>query len=95
MEFARQTNTLVIAEGVETLREARALYSLGVTLMQGYYFARPAFERLPDVPDELYGTVQRRGRRTYPESFLSEATGASLRQIMRQAVISTNPSYRS
>lgn len=40
----------VIAEGVETQQEARWFADHGVTLMQGYYFAKPAFEAL--VPPE-------------------------------------------
>jgi len=57
VDFARVTGTLVVAEGVETLQEARALYQLGVTHMQGYYFARPGFESLPQVPDVLFRAV--------------------------------------
>lgn len=33
-----------VAEGIETVDEARTLRDLGVTLMQGYLFAKPAFE---------------------------------------------------
>lgn len=39
---------LPIAEGIETEGEMRAVVSLGITCMQGYLFARPAFERLPE-----------------------------------------------
>ena len=39
----------VVAEGAETEAEVTALRDLGVTLIQGYYFARPAFEALPAV----------------------------------------------
>ncbi|RFF31532.1 EAL domain-containing protein [Wenzhouxiangella sediminis] len=38
-----------IAEGVETPEEYEALKSMGVSLFQGYLFARPAFEALPEV----------------------------------------------
>lgn len=38
---------LPIAEGVETLGEYMTLRDLGVDLFQGYLFARPAFEALP------------------------------------------------
>lgn len=55
--FAVQTNTLIIAEGVETLEEAHVLLQLGVTHMQGYYFARPAFEALPLVAPELFDAL--------------------------------------
>ena len=40
----------VIAEGVETYEELTTLQSFGVELIQGYYFCRPQFEALADVP---------------------------------------------
>jgi EAL domain-containing protein (putative c-di-GMP-specific phosphodiesterase class I) len=39
----------IIAEGIEEVDEARALRDLGVRLFQGYCFARPETERLPQV----------------------------------------------
>lgn len=39
----------VIAEGVETRQELKALRSLGVRLFQGYLFARPGIAMLPSV----------------------------------------------
>jgi EAL domain-containing protein (putative c-di-GMP-specific phosphodiesterase class I) len=57
LNFAQETGVLVIAEGIETLAEARALAVLGVTHMQGYYFARPGFETLPEVPEELFSRI--------------------------------------
>ncbi len=45
--MCRDLGIQVIAEGVETLGEYAALYEMGVTLFQGYLFARPAFESLP------------------------------------------------
>jgi EAL domain-containing protein (putative c-di-GMP-specific phosphodiesterase class I) len=39
----------VVAEGVETSGELAALRDLGVRYFQGFLFARPAFERLPEV----------------------------------------------
>jgi len=40
----------VIAEGVETEAEHRALRDLGATMFQGFLFGRPAFMALPPVP---------------------------------------------
>ena len=38
-----------VAEGVETRAELDALRALGVRLVQGYLFARPGFESLPEI----------------------------------------------
>ena len=37
----------LVAEGIETAQEYRALRDLGVDLLQGYLFAKPAVEALP------------------------------------------------
>ncbi len=39
--FARSSQSLVIAEGVERQEEVAALLDLGIFLLQGYYFGRP------------------------------------------------------
>jgi diguanylate cyclase (GGDEF)-like protein len=45
-----------VAEGVETAEQADALYRLGYTLLQGYYFSRPVAE--PDLrPQRVIETV--------------------------------------
>lgn len=50
VELAAELPCITIAEGVETLEEARYLAGAGITLQQGYLFAHPGFENLP-VPD--------------------------------------------
>lgn len=42
LEFCSEEGTHAVAEGVETFEEYQALGALGVKLMQGYFFARPA-----------------------------------------------------
>jgi EAL domain-containing protein (putative c-di-GMP-specific phosphodiesterase class I) len=48
-ELCREMNISVVAEGVETIEEAVTLRDLGVRLFQGYLFAKPAVEALPEV----------------------------------------------
>jgi EAL domain-containing protein (putative c-di-GMP-specific phosphodiesterase class I) len=50
----------VVAEGIETPIECLALQDEGIALFQGYLFARPAFEQLPEVADEVWPQVARR-----------------------------------
>jgi EAL domain-containing protein (putative c-di-GMP-specific phosphodiesterase class I) len=47
--LCRDLGILVIAEGVETADESATLVDLGLTLQQGFFFARPGFESLPAV----------------------------------------------
>lgn len=46
--MAEQLGSRIIAEGVETLEEYRWLRGRGISLFQGYLFARPGFEELPE-----------------------------------------------
>ncbi len=43
--FADATNATLIAEGVETAPEAKALVDCGTHLLQGYFFGRPTLEK--------------------------------------------------
>jgi EAL domain-containing protein (putative c-di-GMP-specific phosphodiesterase class I) len=47
--IARELSILVLAEGIETESEFLVLKAAGVRLFQGYWFAKPAFEQLPEV----------------------------------------------
>lgn len=51
--LARQLDVAVIAEGIEAETEMRILQATGINLFQGYFFARPAVEKLPDVQVSL------------------------------------------
>lgn len=44
----------IVAEGVETVDEFHWLQDAGVRIFQGFYFARPAFEALPDVANSVF-----------------------------------------
>lgn len=50
--MCRELDTLLIAEGIETAAEAATLRDLGVRYHQGYWYARPALERLPQLRSE-------------------------------------------
>jgi hypothetical protein len=73
VRMARDLSLPIVAEGVETVDQARFLASIGCTLVQGYYFYRPMpvadFERLlaqhpvkayANTPNSFSDTVLRR-----------------------------------
>lgn len=54
MQTCRELSIEVIAEGVESYGEWRALDDLGIELIQGYYFAKPAFESLTNIQPDIF-----------------------------------------
>jgi EAL domain-containing protein (putative c-di-GMP-specific phosphodiesterase class I) len=53
-EICRRLSIEIVAEGVENANEYHWLSEAGVSMFQGYYFAKPAFEALPDVANRVY-----------------------------------------
>jgi EAL domain-containing protein (putative c-di-GMP-specific phosphodiesterase class I) len=53
-QICKRLSIEIVAEGVETASEYRWLSEAGINMFQGYYFARPAFEALPDVSSKVY-----------------------------------------
>ncbi len=55
LQVCRDLGIELIAEGIETADEFHWFFDEGVSLFQGYYFARPGFELLPplQVPESL------------------------------------------
>ena len=49
LDMAKELKIEVLAEGVEEYEEAVYFCQRGVRLMQGYYFAKPGYESLPEV----------------------------------------------
>ena len=50
IQICRDLDIAIVAEGIERKAEMEALCELGIFTMQGYWFARPAFEALPHWP---------------------------------------------
>lgn len=58
MHMTRALDIAVLAEGVETQAEFLVLKEAGVTLFQGYWFAKPGFEMLPGLAPEAQRALQ-------------------------------------
>lgn len=60
ISICKELDIKVIAEGIESKEECLTLADEGVTLFQSYFFARPSFELLPIIPDEVWPLVKTR-----------------------------------
>lgn len=49
LNMFREFNVIPLAEGIENNQEKEWLQQAGIQLMQGFYFAKPGFESLPEV----------------------------------------------
>ena len=59
-EIARQSGALCLAEGIETEQEYQTILGIGVDLVQGYYFAKPALEPAATTPVPAIAQPKRR-----------------------------------
>ena len=48
-DVCRRLRVEIVAEGVETIAEVDTLHSMGINLMQGYFFAHPQTGQIPEV----------------------------------------------
>ncbi|MGH2864348.1 MAG: EAL domain-containing protein [Solirubrobacteraceae bacterium] len=69
--YAKQVGSLLVAEGVETEAELNAIRRLGVPLVQGFYFSRPA----PPWPEISTGSSTQSAARA-PAAHLAEGRAA-------------------
>ena len=53
-QICRHLSIEMVAEGVESAAEYHWLRDAGISIFQGYYFAKPAFEALPDVANKAF-----------------------------------------
>ena len=68
----------VLAECVETAEEYALLRRLGIRLMQGYLFAKPALEALPEVFWPAEAGVRRGESREMPAAFAADPCTSKL-----------------
>ena len=85
--MARELGVAVIAEGIETEAELSTLRAAGITLFQGYLFAKPMVASLPPVPllQELR-PLSEGGRRTRLPAHAFVHTAASTAPLNHRKV---------
>lgn len=53
ISFARENDMKTLAEGVETEAELKTLIRLGVDMIQGYYTAKPSFDIIDEISEDV------------------------------------------
>ncbi|HEU4775861.1 MAG TPA: GGDEF domain-containing protein [Telluria sp.] len=82
-EIADKSDTLVIAEGIETQAELLVLRDLGVAYGQGYHLGRPHGQPAKAVPAEVAKALARNGVAVYPQRG-NEKNNASIGKLLHQ-----------
>ncbi|WP_229211377.1 MULTISPECIES: GGDEF domain-containing protein [unclassified Duganella] len=82
-EIADKSDTLVIAEGIETQAELLVLRDVGVAFGQGYHLGRPHAQPARAAPAEVVKALARNGVAVYPQRG-AEKNGASIYKLLHQ-----------
>ncbi|MES2261647.1 MAG: GGDEF domain-containing protein [Pseudomonadota bacterium] len=82
-EIADQSDTLVIAEGIETQAELLVLRDLGVAYGQGYHLGRPHANPAKALPAEVIKALSRNGVAVYPQRSTEKNT-VSIEKLLHQ-----------
>lgn len=82
-EIADKSDTLVIAEGIETQAELLVLRDVGVAFGQGYHLGRPHAQPARTAPAEVVKALARNGVAVYPQRG-AEKHGASISKLLHQ-----------
>jgi EAL domain. len=64
--MAASLNCNVIAEGIETEEEFKAIEKLGITHAQGYFFARPTIIPAEKIDNSIFTTEHTKDYKTVP-----------------------------
>ena len=83
-EIAEKSDTLVIAEGIETQAELLVLRDLGVAFGQGYHLGRPHATPAKVLPAEVIKALGRNGVAVYPQRSGIEKNAVSILKILHQ-----------
>ncbi|MCU6501244.1 GGDEF domain-containing protein [Rugamonas sp. A1-17] len=82
-EIADKSDTLVIAEGIETQAELLVLRDVGVAFGQGYHLGRPHAQPARTAPAEVVKALARNGVAVYPQRG-AEKHGATISKLLHQ-----------
>lgn len=67
INFARQNNIKVIAEGIENFEELEYISNLGVDYVQGFYTAKPSIQLIPNISEDLIHKLNRMNQKKLSE----------------------------
>jgi diguanylate cyclase (GGDEF)-like protein len=87
-EIAEKSDTMVIAEGIETQAELLVLRDLGVRFGQGYHLGRPNADPATALPAEVVKALGSNGIAVYPQRSADKNNASILKLLHRVTSIS-------
>ena len=83
-QIAEKSGTKVVAEGIETGAELRAIKELGITCGQGYYLARPSSQPVTAISAEAAEALEKTMASGLPRGFGAGHKTASVLKLLRE-----------
>ncbi len=83
-QIAEKSDTLVIAEGIETQAELLVLRDLGVAYGQGYHLGRPHASPATALPAEVVKALGRNGVAVYPQKTGVEKSSVTILKLLHR-----------
>jgi diguanylate cyclase (GGDEF)-like protein len=98
LQIAQESNSIVIAEGIETEAELLAIRNLGIHYGQGYFLGRPTASPLPTLPPQTLALFRHEPNKQYLRVSGNKKQSQTVRKILRKvptvtSAISANDVY--
>ncbi|WP_090829573.1 GGDEF domain-containing protein [Nitrosovibrio tenuis] len=84
LEIALESNSIVIAEGIETEAELMTVRDLGIHYGQGYFLGRPIASPLPALPPQILALFRNAPNTQYLRGNCCQKQAPTVRKIMRE-----------
>jgi len=83
-QIAEKSGTKVVAEGIETETELRAIKDLGIACGQGYCIGRPSGQPVTSLPAEVVKVLEKNRASSRPQSRMASHKTVSVLKLLRE-----------
>ena len=102
IDFAHANGFMALAEGVDTARELKMVIQLGIDLIQGFYLAKPSYDILQEIDNDVRSEMtnvgikeqMHSGRKIYPVNGEKELPLMRLALEQNTGILIAQPEFK-